>query len=397
MSPDLDTQWVTVPLSQVLDFREGPGIMAYDFRKEGVPLLRLAGLRREFSLLAGCNYLDPEMVAKRWAHFRVHPGDVLLSTSASLGEVAVVDESAQDAIPYTGIIRFRSRDERLRQDFIPHALTAPSFKRQIEAMGVGSVLRHFGPMHLRQMTIDLPPVSVQKAIVEVLGALDDKIDSNSAIAMLSEQLAVTMLEQTDAQLPIATLASVDRTQIATREFSSSIVDHFSLPAFDARRLPERIAGKSIKSNKFKLSGPSVLVSKLNPHIPRIWHAVPRSSAMSLASTEFVVLRPRSEFTSEELWAACATRSFSDALAELVTGTTGSHQRVRPEDVVQSPVVDLREVPSTVRELVRHLVNRSSAARMESTHLVDLRDELLPPLLSGDLLVRKAKSLAEDAI
>jgi len=87
-------KWETVPLPEVLDFREGPGIMARDFQRHGVPLLRLAGLKQGASLLERCNYLDPEMVERRWAHFRVQPGDVLLSTSASLGEVGVVDNSA---------------------------------------------------------------------------------------------------------------------------------------------------------------------------------------------------------------------------------------------------------------------------------------------------------------
>ena len=93
MSSDA-AKWETVPLPEVLDFREGPGIMARDFQRHGVPLLRLAGLKQGASLLERCNYLDPEMVERRWAHFRVQPGDVLLSTSASLGEVGVVDNSA---------------------------------------------------------------------------------------------------------------------------------------------------------------------------------------------------------------------------------------------------------------------------------------------------------------
>ena len=36
----------------------------------------------------------------------------------------------------------------------------------------------FGPMHLRQMTVNLPPLSDQRDIACILGALDDKIELN---------------------------------------------------------------------------------------------------------------------------------------------------------------------------------------------------------------------------
>ena len=68
--------WSDLPFSEVIDFQEGPGILAKDFRDEGVPLVRLSGLDRGVSVLEGCNFLDPEMVRTRWDHFRLRGGDV---------------------------------------------------------------------------------------------------------------------------------------------------------------------------------------------------------------------------------------------------------------------------------------------------------------------------------
>src|SRR6266850_4374161 len=111
-------EWLEMPFPEVIDFQEGPGILAKDFREDGVPLVRLSGLDRGNSLLEGCNHLDPETVEKRWAHFALAKGDILLSTSASLGRIAVVGEDGVGAIPYTGIIRMRPRDGRLVAPFI---------------------------------------------------------------------------------------------------------------------------------------------------------------------------------------------------------------------------------------------------------------------------------------
>ena len=187
--PNPAEEWEERPFEEVIDFREGPGILAKDFREDGVPLVRLAGLSRGASVLAGCNYLDPESAAKRWDQFRLEFGDVLLSTSASLGRIAVVGEEGIGAVPYTGIIRMRPRDTTVHRPFIRYLLEGPDFQQQCEMVGVGSVIRHFGPMHLRQMTLKIPPLPQQRAIAHVLGILDDKIELNRRMNQTLEEIA----------------------------------------------------------------------------------------------------------------------------------------------------------------------------------------------------------------
>lgn len=187
-------EWTEEPFSDVIEFQEGPGILAKDFREEGVPLVRLSGLERGGSVLAGCNYLDPEAVAKRWSHFALAKGDVLLSTSASLGRIAVVGDDGVGAIPYTGIIRMRPRDHRLEPAFIRYLLEGPSFQQQAEMVGAGSVIRHFGPMHLRQMTVVVPPLAEQRAIAHILGTLDDKIELNRRRSETLEAMARALFQ-----------------------------------------------------------------------------------------------------------------------------------------------------------------------------------------------------------
>jgi type I restriction enzyme S subunit len=133
--------------------------------------------------------LDPDDVAKKWSHFRLAKGDVLLSTSASLGRIAVVGDEGVGAIPYTGIIRMRPRDQRLVAAFIRYLLEGPDFQQQAEMMGAGSVIRHFGPMHLRQMTVALPSTSEQHAITHILSTLDDKIELNRRMSETLEAMA----------------------------------------------------------------------------------------------------------------------------------------------------------------------------------------------------------------
>lgn len=182
-------EWEVVPFADAINFREGPGILAKDFREKGVPLLRLRNIERPFVDLAGCNFLDPDMVESRWPHFRVAPGDLLVSTSGTLGRVSIATQASAGSIPYTGIIRMRPARADVDAGFIRYFLMSPLFQLQAEASAAGSVLRHFGPSHLREMSFPVPSSHEQSAIASVLGALDDKIEQNRRTVRVLERLA----------------------------------------------------------------------------------------------------------------------------------------------------------------------------------------------------------------
>jgi type I restriction enzyme S subunit len=72
--------------------------------------------------------------------------------------------------------------------FIRYFLTSDLFQQQAVASAAGSVLKHFGPSHLREMAFPVPPPQEQYAIAEVLGSLDDKIDLNHRMNRALERM-----------------------------------------------------------------------------------------------------------------------------------------------------------------------------------------------------------------
>src|SRR5256885_151804 len=97
---------------------------------------------------------------------------------------------------------------------------------------------------------------------------------------------------------------------------------FSLPAFDAGKVPVAEHGSAIGSNKFRVPQESVLLSKLNPRIPRVW-APTEISEEAIASTEFLVLTPREGVSRSFLFVVCSSPSFCEQMELATTGTTGS--------------------------------------------------------------------------
>ncbi|MGB2919751.1 MAG: hypothetical protein WA944_26505 [Mycobacterium sp.] len=194
----------------------------------------------------------------------------------------------------------------------------------------------------------------------------------------------------DEYVPVSALAVQSTASVKPGSFESSVA-HFSLPAFDAGCQPDLAGRTTIKSNKFLLSKPSVLFSKLNPRIPRIWDVAELPTQMAVASTEFVVLMPEGG-SSSALWAALAQPEVSEALRQKVAGTSGSHQRIRPADLLGVRVNDVRELGESAATLVDDLGRICYERRRESSGLVRTRDELLPLLMSGKVTVKAAEEL-----
>ena len=114
--------------------------------------------------LAGCNYLDPQMVCEKWEHFKLDYGDIVISTSASMDKIAEVKEEAVGAIPYTGLIRFKMYGG-ISKEYFKWFIRSSFYMSQVDNQKSGGTIKHYGPTHLKQMIIPIPPLEEQNRIV----------------------------------------------------------------------------------------------------------------------------------------------------------------------------------------------------------------------------------------
>ena len=181
---EIPAHWEVLPLKRVVRYQEGPGILALDFRDEGVPLLRVSSIRSRYATLDGVNYLDPEIAHGKWGHFLTEVGDLLISASATSGIVSEVTEETSGCVPYTGIIRINPIDGMAASVFVRHFLVSNVFLSQIDQLKAGSTIQHFGPYHLGLMVITRPPLCEQRAIgVELDQTLGDLEQNESRISL----------------------------------------------------------------------------------------------------------------------------------------------------------------------------------------------------------------------
>ena len=182
--------WRIVPFQEFVYFQEGPGIRHWQYRDEGIPFVNIRCLVDGRLDVSSMNCLDPVEVNEKYQHFLLDAGDYVVSSSGTIGRIAEVSDDDLPCMLNTSVIRMRPRDERLlHRRFLRFFLTSSLFQNQIRALASGSVQVNYGPTHLRQVWICVPPLPEQRAIAHVLGTLDDKIELNRRMNETLEQMS----------------------------------------------------------------------------------------------------------------------------------------------------------------------------------------------------------------
>ncbi len=327
-----------------------------------------------------------------------------------------------------GIAAIRHKEDQRVQPFvravIEYALPG------LLAQATGSTFPNVSATQLAAIPYPGIEIDEQRAIAAVLGALDDKIEQNRRTALALERLAraifrawfvdfepvkakaagaasfPSMPQHVFDALPtryvdsdlgpipegwkvkaLVSLATLSKLQVKPQDNPEEAFDHFSIPAFDAGMRPVVEFGRSIKSNKLLVAEGSVLLSKLNPRIFRVWLPHPPRGRRQIASTEFLVFVPRDALDRHYVYCQFLQADFRDELAQGASGTSNSHQRVRPDDLLDKPVI---VPPSAIRNAFTSIVDPlfalAVAIHIESAGLAEMRDYLLPKLLTGDVQV-----------
>ena len=371
-----------------------------------------------------------EAHARELRNAEVLSGDVLLNITGdgvTFGRSCIVPESVLPACVNQHVSIIRTDRNECEPGYLLSVLTHPAAKGYIESFNSGGSRRAITKAHIESFEIPLPPLPEQKAIAHILGTLDDKIELNRRMNATLEAMARALFQSwfvdfdpvrakldgrkpagidtaTAALFPahfqdsplghiprgwtngkVGDRATLSRAAINPGNFPNETFDHFSLPAFDNGRTPKAELGSAIMSNKLVVAPDSVLLSKLNPHIPRIWLPDLRISHRSVCSTEFMVACAKLGVSREYLFSLFTSSTFASVYGTLVTGTTGSHQRIRPESVLEMRVVI--PTPALIQAFTncaKPIFDRINRNIEQSRTLATLRDVLLPKLLSGAL-------------
>jgi len=170
---------------------------SYSADEAAVRLLRGDNIAQGRLRWNGAKRLPEERVVDSWS-YQLEPGDVVVAMDRPWIEAglkfAVVQRADVPSLLVQRVARLRAVND-LDQGFLRYVIGGHGFTGHVLAVQTGTAIPHISPTQISDFRFALPPPPEQRAIAEVLGALDDKIEADPFLSAWLETPAVATIPQ----------------------------------------------------------------------------------------------------------------------------------------------------------------------------------------------------------
>jgi type I restriction enzyme S subunit len=390
-------------LEVLIDHRgKTPKKLGGDFVPTGIPVASAINVKSGRLVFEGAPRCVTPEIFKRWMPERLKAGDVLLTSEAPLGEVARVT-SNEPLVLGQRLFGLRGRSDVLDSGYLYYALQWKPIQDRLHARATGTTVHGIRQSELVRVTVPVPSLAQQRGIAEVLGALDAKIDANTATRRVSRHLGLALfdqaLERAGRNVTVGDLA-----KSLTRGVAPKYTDPgLGVPVLNQKCIRDGWA--SVEAARWMQDVPVSDAKKAQRHdvvvnstgvgtLGRVARWLGRESIA--VDGHVTVVRPDAERYSPVVfgYAMLATQLNIEALGE---GSTGQTELSRGRLAGLRIGVPSGSEASRIATSLEMLDDHAESLLRESRVLATLRNTLLPWLLSGELRVREAEELVGEAV
>lgn len=306
--------------------------------------------------------------------YQLGVGDIVIArTGATTGYNAIIKKEV-NAVYASYLIRFQIEKKLADPFFVGHILQSNSFQDYVDAIAGGSAQPGANAQQLADFEFLLPPLPEQKSIAEILSSLDDKIDLLHRQNKTLEQLAETLFRnenekwktKSEKLVPFGELVKPKRGKNITKE--NAIEGEYPVVAGGLE--------PSCYHNESNTSEPVITVSSsgANAGFVRMYHTPVWASDCSYID---ISVTPYLFFSYVFL------KINQHILFDKQEGSAQPH--VYPSHIMELEISDFSEnVIAKFDEQVSPLFQKINSNTKQIQTLTNLRDTLLPKLMSGEV-------------
>ena len=319
---------------------------------------------------------------------------VLFSSRAPIGYVAIAANEVCTNQGFKSVVP----NENIDPLFLYYLLKYN--KDKIEGMGSGTTFKEVSGNTMKNIVVSVPiDKKVQELISSILGSIDDKIEVNESINNNLEQQAMALFKswfidykQFGEQVPTTWECGVlgDFVEIKRggsprpiQNFLSNkglhwlrISDATGISSPFINEIKEYIIDEGLKKTVFLRAGSFVLSNSATPGLPKILD-------IDTCIHDGWLYFPSSKFSNEYLY--LYFKHIRDNLVAIGNGSVFTNLKT---DILKNypAILPTNDVLRKFDEIVKPIFSMILSNTRESKRLMEIRDTLLPKLMSGELNV-----------
>lgn len=433
--PLLTVDEAKAPGRSVVSGPFGSNIGSRFFVTEGVPVIRgnnlTAGSKKFVD--SGFVYLT-EVKAEEFPNCVAVRGDLVFTAAGTIGQVGIIPEDSkyERYIISNKQLRVRFDESRVLPMFAFYWFSTPAMIQLIQSCNTGSTVPLINLSVLKSLPIPAPDKGDQEAVVATLSSLDGRIDCLTAESRSLESIVRAIFKSWFVDFdPVRAKAEGSEPEgmdaataaLFSCEFKESGVGLIPegwyegalgdiggvarLGAQKADMLPgenyvglEHIPRESwalpswgkaadLQSGKSRFQTGDILFGKLRPY----FHKVSVAPIDGVCSTDILVVRPRAPEWFGFVLCHVSSKELIDYATRLSNGA--KMPRTSWHDLkAYKLVIPPESLAESFTRLVRPIIERIVANVHVAAGLAELRDTLLPRLISGKLRVPEAAKQLE---
>ena len=381
-------------------------------------------------------HINDEDFAKWTRRVTPEPGDILFSYETRLGEVAMMPHGITACLGRRmGLLR--PDRSKVLPEYLLYAYQSKQFQEVIRANTIhGATVDRIALKSLPKFPIQVPELAKQQAIVDILQGYDRKLVLNSELNQTLEEMAQAIFKswfvdfdpvkaKMNGQQPVGmddATAALFPDKLVDSELGlipegwkigdlSDLMDFNPkrtlkkgtvAPYLDMKNMPTSghlaldIYDREMGSGTKFMNGDSLL-ARITPCLENGKTAYVdflEDEQVGWGSTEYIVMRSKSDSYKYFSYYMARFEPFRKFAIQSMTGTSG-RQRAQAQTLQTMPfAIPPISILEKFNELVAPNMQMIKSRGSENKQLSELRDTLLPKLLSGELSLDQAQDLAE---
>lgn len=159
----------------------------------GPKFLRITDIQKDFISWKSVPYC--KINEKNYSKNKLEVGDILIARTGNSTGATICIKDDIEAVFASYLIRFRINKNIANSNYIDFVLRSHKWKNYVDAIKGGSAQPGANAKQFGAFELHLPPLPEQKAIANILSAIDAKIENNLTINKTLEDMAMALYKE----------------------------------------------------------------------------------------------------------------------------------------------------------------------------------------------------------